>query len=132
MLLPLLMNLNGMLGQVNSGVKKTRPNKKRRVIFDFEDDGKEIVFSSLMKRIEETPVVVPNPKKLKVRDTGRVDFVPYRSEPKKVEAKAVYGMILEGFQKQQNIERLRKLRKEAEEMEDEEMMQFIQFMLTND
>lgn len=115
--------------------------KRRRVIFDFEDDGRELVFESLMKRLEEAPVVVPKVRKLRVRDTGKTEFVPYevpaekpiyRKKSSVVEAKAIYGMILEGFQRKENIARLKKIRDAAEEMEDEEMMQFIQFMLTHD
>lgn len=105
--------------------------RKRRVIFDFEDDGRELVFASLMKKLEEAPVPIPRPRALRIRDTGKNEFVPYSlpTKNRSVESKAMMGMVLEGFRKAEN---LRILRKRAEEQEDEEMMQFIQFMLTHD
>lgn len=129
---------------VTSGVTPAGRGRKR-VIFDFDDDGRPLEIERFIRKMEEEPIkpIVYKAPTVVIRQTGKTDFVPYES-PKKakpkvvekdptLETKALYGMILEGFelqkQKKKTLERLKKI---AEAKDDEEVLEFIQFMLTND
>ena len=133
----------GAVAVVTSGVTPAGRGRKR-VIFDFDDDGRPLEIERFIRKMEEEPIKpIYKAPTVVIRQTGKTDFVPYEA-PKKpkpkvvekdptLETKALYGMILEGFevqkQKKKTLERLKKI---AEAKDDEDVLEFIQFMLTND